>query len=83
MPSGSWLSGFHQLIVQPRLVDDLTRMPNQFPDPAEDHCLLCVVLSDLLALLTQFLSHGCHPCSPWLPPCSGGRSPSSPDRAPS
>jgi hypothetical protein len=37
-------------------------MPNEFPDPAKDHCLLCVVLPDLLALLTQLLSHGCHLC---------------------
>ena len=33
-------------------------MPNQFPDPAEDHRLLRVILPDLLPLLTQLLSHG-------------------------
>jgi hypothetical protein len=59
---GNWFSGFHQLIVQPCLVDDLARMPNEFPDPAKDHRLLCVVLPDLFALLTQFLNHGCHLC---------------------
>ena len=37
-------------------------MPNEFPDPTEDHCLLFVVLPDLLALLTQLLSHICPLC---------------------
>ena len=40
------------------LVDDLCRMPHQLPDPAEDHCLLRVVLPDFLALLSQLLGHG-------------------------
>jgi hypothetical protein len=62
MPGGNWFSGFHQLIVQPCLIDDLAWMPHELPDPVEDHCLLCVVLSDLPTLQTQLQSHGCHLC---------------------
>ena len=57
-PGGSQVSRLHQPVVQPRVVDDLSRMPKQFSNPAEDHRLLRVVLQDLLALLTQLLNHG-------------------------
>jgi hypothetical protein len=33
-------------------------MFHHFPDPTEDHRLLCVVLPELFTLLTQLLSHG-------------------------
>ena len=58
MLGGSWLSGCYHPVVQVGFVDDLRRMSYHFPDPAEDHRLLRVVLPDLLALLTQLLSHG-------------------------
>ena len=37
-------------------------MPHQLPDSVEYHRMLCVVLPDILALLTQLLSHSCHLC---------------------
>ena len=45
-----------------RIIFYVSRMPHQLPNPAEDHCLLRVVLSDFLAFLTQLLSHGHYMC---------------------
>ena len=56
--SRSWLSGCHHPVVQVGFVDDLRRMSHHFPDPAKNHRQLRVVISNLLIVLTQLLSHG-------------------------
>ena len=53
MSGGSQISGFHQLVVQPRLVEDFSRMPY-----SSRIRLKTTVLPNFRALLTQPLNHG-------------------------
>ena len=62
MSGGSRVSGFHHPVIEVRLVDDLSRMSHELPDPTEDHRLFRVVFPNFFALLTQLLSHGRHMC---------------------
>ena len=57
---GDWISESHQLVVRPGFVGNLGRLSDPLPDLPKDHCLLRVVLPDLLILLAQYLSHSCH-----------------------
>ena len=50
------------MIIHPGLGDGLCRLPDQLPDPLEDHLLFRVVLPDLLVFPAQLLGHGGHLC---------------------
>ncbi len=54
------ISGFYDVIIEPGLGDGLCRLPDQVPDPLEDHRMLRVVLPDFFILPAQLLGHGRH-----------------------
>ena len=60
LPGLKRICGLHEFIVQSGFVDSLGQLSNQFSDPFEHHCQLCMVLPDLFTLLVQLLRHGGH-----------------------
>ena len=62
MPGGGRIRWFHQLVVEVRLIDNLSRMTHQIPDSAQYHSLFRLVIPDFLAFLSELLRHCHHLC---------------------
>ena len=49
-----------EFVVQPSFGDSFGRLSDELPDSLEHHCVLCVVIPDLVRLPVQLLQHGGH-----------------------